>query len=57
LGLLGDADYDYAVVPYLQQQVPYWEPPPEEEEAQPAPLPVEEYQPPSCRRRRPSDGP
>jgi hypothetical protein len=41
LGLLGDAKYDYAVVPYPQQQVPYWVPPPEEEEAEPAPLPVE----------------
>jgi hypothetical protein len=51
------------VVPYPQQQVPYWEPPLEEEEeeedkeAQPAPLPVEEYQPPTCQRRMPSDGP
>jgi hypothetical protein len=50
-GQLGNAEYDYAVDPYPQQQVPYWVlPPPEEEEAEEVDevvdtpvLPVEEY--------------
>jgi hypothetical protein len=55
-GLLGDAEYDYAAVPYPQQQVL---PPPEEDEAKEVPLLVEDWStsPRICQRRRPSDGP
>jgi hypothetical protein len=57
-GLLDDTEYDY-------DTDPHWVPPPppeedgeEQEEVVEAPvLPVEQYQPPACRRRRPSDGP
>jgi hypothetical protein len=43
---------------YPPQQVPYRVPPlPEEEEVEEVALSVEEYQPWTCRRRRPSDGP
>jgi hypothetical protein len=63
-GLLSDVEYDYDVVPYPQEQVPYWEPPPEEEgeeeeeeEAKPVPLPMKEYHPLACQRRTPFDEP
>jgi hypothetical protein len=45
-GLLGYAEYDYASEVYPQQQVPYWVPLSEEEEAEEVAVPVEEYQPP-----------